>query len=287
MIEIRADLQSGVPLVAADSSQIHQIIVNLATNAAYATGSRGGLIEVRLDVRQVDADLAETMRDLAPGRYVRVAISDNGCGMDRMTLGRIFDPFFTTKPAGQGTGLGLSIVHGIMKSSKGIVTVYSQPDKGTSFHLYFPAASGQAEPVPPPVHKPAGAHGEVVLYVDDEEPLVRLAQRVLTRLGYKVSGHVDPGHALEVFRQAPNDFDALITDVSMPSMSGFDLTRAVLAIRADMPVIMTSGYVRKEDEEIAMQLGVREIILKPNTLDELGKALSRLFGEGRRAAAPR
>jgi PAS domain S-box-containing protein len=277
MIEIRADLPGNIPLVAADSTQIHQIIVNLATNAAYAIGTRGGLIEVRLNVLEIDADLAETMRDLTPGRYVRLVMADNGCGMDRTTLSRIFDPFFTTKPAGQGTGLGLSIVHGIMKSSKGTVTVYSQPDKGTSFHLYFPVADGKTLSAPAPAVKIPNAHGEHVMYVDDEEPLVRLAQRALTRLGYRVSGHVDPTEALEVFRAAPNDIDVLITDVSMPSMSGFDLTRAVLAIRPDLPVIMTSGYVRKEDEETAFQMGVREIILKPNTLEELGKALGKLF----------
>jgi CheY-like chemotaxis protein len=279
MIEIRTEFADGLPPIAADSTQLHQIIVNLATNAAYAIGKRGGLIEVRADVLTVDADLAETLRDITPGRYVRLVMADNGCGMDRMTLGRIFDPFFTTKPAGQGTGLGLSIVHGIMKSSKGAITVYSQPDKGTSFHLYFPAAQGKAETQPASMRKIISSRGERVLYVDDEEPLVRLAQRVLARLGYRVSGHTDPANALETFRKAPRDFDVLITDVSMPGMSGFDLTRAILAIRPELPVLMTSGYVRKEDEELALRMGVREIILKPNTLDELGKALGRLFVE--------
>jgi signal transduction histidine kinase/ActR/RegA family two-component response regulator len=281
MVEIRASLWNSAPPVAADSGQIHQIVVNLTTNAAYAIGTRGGVIEVKLDTLEVDSDLAETLRNLPPGRYVRLVIADNGCGMDRATLGRIFDPFFTTKPAGQGTGLGLSIVHGIMNSCHGAVTVYSQPDKGTSFHLYFPAAAGKVESQPAPAAKLASAHGERVMYVDDEEPLVRLAKRVLTRLGYLVTGHTDPVQALEEFRDRPGDFDVIITDVSMPSLSGFDLTREALAIRPDLPVIMTSGYVRKEDEEAAQQLGVREIILKPNTLDELGKALQRLFANAK------
>jgi CheY-like chemotaxis protein/two-component sensor histidine kinase len=285
MVEIRTDLWDSVPPVAADSGQIHQIIVNLVTNAAYAIGARGGVIEVKLDALELNNDLAETLRDLPPGRYVRLVITDNGCGMDRATLSRIFDPFFTTKPLGQGTGLGLSIVHGIMKSCKGAVTVYSEPDKGTSFHLYFPAAIGKPEPQVIPAPKVASAHGELVMYVDDEEPLVRLAVRALTRLGYRVSGHTDPMEALEEFRRRPREVDVIITDVSMPNLSGFDLTREVRAIRPDLPVVMTSGYVRKEDEDEAHALGVREIILKPNTLDELGKALKRLFGEQKKQAS--
>ena len=277
MIEIRTDLWDSLPPVAADSGQIHQIVVNLAMNAAHALGARGGVIEVRLDTLQVDAYLAATLRDVQPGHHVRLVVADNGCGMDRATLGRIFDPFFTTKPAGQGTGLGLSIVHGIMKSCRGAVTVYSQPDKGTTFQLYFPVATGKPEAQLAAIHTVASTRGEHVMYVDDEEPLVRLALRVLTRLGYRVTGHTDPVHALEEFLGRPREFDAIITDVAMPGMSGFDLTQAVLATRPDIPIIMTSGYVRKEDEELAQRLGVREIILKPNTLDELGTALKRLF----------
>jgi PAS domain S-box-containing protein len=278
MIEIRTDLGDDIPAVAADATQVHQIIVNLATNAAYAIGTKGGCIEVRLDALTVDAALADAIRDLRPGRYVRLVVADNGHGMDSATMGRIFDPFFTTKPAGQGTGLGLSIVHGIMKSSRGTVTVYSQPDKGTTFHLYFPVAENKATSCSQQQPQIESARGEHVMYVDDEETLVRLAQRALTRLGYKVTSHTDPIEALEDFRKRPHQFAALITDVSMPSMSGFDLIRELLAIRADLPVLMTSGYVKREDEELAVRLGVREIILKPNTLDELGKALNRVFG---------
>jgi CheY-like chemotaxis protein len=284
MIEIRLDPGEPVPPVAADSGQIHQIVVNLATNAAYAIGTRGGLIEVKIDEVQVDSELMEALRDVQPGRYVRLVVTDNGCGMDRATLGRIFDPFFTTKPAGKGTGLGLSIVHGIMKTCRGAVTVYSEPAKGTSFHLYFPAATATPASQPAQSARIAGSHGERVMYVDDEEPLVKLAQRALTRLGYRVTGHTDPLQALEEFRSRPGEFDVIITDVSMPGLSGFDLTREVLAIRPDLPIVMTSGYVRKEDEELAQQLGVREIILKPNTLDELGNALRRLFAEDQAAA---
>jgi PAS domain S-box-containing protein len=278
MIEIRTNFGDDIPLVSADATQIHQIIVNLATNAAYAIGDKGGCIDVKLDTLNMDAEQADAIRDLRPGRYVRLTVADNGHGMDRATLSRIFDPFFTTKPAGKGTGLGLSIVHGIMKRSHGAVNVYSEPDKGTSFQLYFPVAANKSIARP---HQPAPmetAHGERILYVDDEETLVRLAQRALTRLGYSVTSHTDPSAALDDFRRRPREFDVVITDVSMPGMSGFDLARELLALRSDLPVLMTSGYVKREDEQMALRLGVREIILKPNTLDELGKALNRIFG---------
>jgi CheY-like chemotaxis protein len=197
--------------------------------------------------------------------------------MDSATLRRIFDPFFTTKPVGQGTGLGLSVVHGIVRAHQGLITVRSDPGRGSTFNLYFPARS---QPLPQPDGAPlaiAKGTGQRVLYVDDEDSLVYLATRVLQRLGYKVSGFTDPGKALQEFQAHSQDFDVVVTDMSMPGMSGLHLASALLATRPDIPVLMTSGYVRVADREAAQRIGVRELILKPNTVEDLGHVLERLF----------
>jgi len=206
-----------------------------------------------------------------------LSVSDNGCGMDKATLERIFDPFFTTKPAGHGTGLGLSTVHGIMRGHEGAITVYSQPGKGTTFRLYFPAAADTAAEVEVPQREIARGRGERVLYVDDEDTLVRLGTRILRRLGYEITGCTDPAEALQAFRSNPRAFDVIVTDLSMPGMSGFDLARGLLEIRPDVPVVMTSGYLRPEDQETAARVGIRALILKPNTVEELGSVLDKLL----------
>jgi CheY-like chemotaxis protein len=206
-----------------------------------------------------------------------LSVRDDGAGMDSATVERIFDPFFTTKRPSEGTGLGLSVVHGIMKSHGGTVRVHSAPGKGTRFRLYFPAAGKRVERPAVPYREAARGQGELVLYIDDDEALVLLVVRMLRNLGYEVTGYTDSARALEEFRSHPEDFDAVVTDLAMPRMSGFELTREVLAIRPDVPVIMTTGYLRAEDQEAARQLGVRELILKPDTVEELGRALDRLF----------
>ena len=277
MIEIRTAYAAEVPVVSADASQIHQVIMNLITNAAHAIGHRVGLINVGLETVDVNEQLLHASIDLREGRYVRLAVSDDGCGMDQGMLERIFDPFFTTKPAGQGTGLGLSVVHGIMRGHNGAVTVYSQPGKGTTFHLYFPAATAQIPVGPADQGEVSRVRTERVLYVDDEASLVLLARRALERLGYRVTGHHDPIEALQDFNARPDAFDVVVTDLSMPGMSGFELARGVLATRPDIPLLMTSGYVRPQDEEAAHNIGVRAVILNPNTADDLGKMLDRLF----------
>jgi PAS domain S-box-containing protein len=279
MIEIRTAYADDVPVVSADASQIHQVIMNLITNAAHAIAGRVGLINVGLETVDVNEQLLHASIDLREGRYVRLAVSDDGCGMDQAMLERIFDPFFTTKPAGQGTGLGLSVVHGIMRGHNGAVTVYSQPGKGTTFHLYFPAATAHMRVDQTEQRELARHRTERVLYVDDEASLVTLARRALERLGYQVTGHHDPAQALQDFNARPDAFDVVVTDLSMPGMSGFELARGVLATRPDIPLLLTSGYVRPQDEEAAHNIGVRAVILKPNTAEDLGKVLDRLFQE--------
>jgi PAS domain S-box-containing protein len=279
-IEIRAEYVPGTPPVSADPTQVHQILMNLGANAAHAAGESSGLVEIRLEGVTVSDDLAQAAAGLSAGRYTRVSFRDNGCGMDKTTLARIFEPFFTTKAVGQGTGLGLSVVHGIMKNHGGAVTAYSEVGKGTIFRLYFPAAEQEAEPTgggpSAPSEIPQG-NGERILYVDDEEALVLVTKRRLERMGYVVAGYSDPCQALEVFRASPLDFDALITDVSMPRLPGAELAHAVRQIRPDVPVIMASGYLRPEDHQAAARLGILELISKPYDLAKLGHALHRIF----------
>ena len=279
-IEIRAEYVPGAPSVSADPTQVHQILMNLGANAAHAAGESSGLVEIRLEGVTVSGDLAQAAAGLSAGRYTRLSFRDNGRGMDKATLARIFEPFFTTKAVGQGTGLGLSVVHGIMKNHGGAVTAYSEVGKGTIFRLYFPAAEHSGEPtggaLPAPSEVPLG-NGERILYVDDEEDLVLVIKRRLERMGYVVTGYSDPCQALELFRARPLDFDAVITDVSMPRLPGAELAHAVQQIRPDVPVIMASGYLRPEDLEAAARLGIRELISKPYDLAELGRALHRIF----------
>jgi PAS domain S-box-containing protein len=278
-IEFRTEFSTSVPTVLADSTQIHQIIVNLATNAAHAIGARSdGRIEIRLDFAQISAAAPKSTLNLPEGDYVRLCVLDNGNGMDHSTLDRIFDPFFTTKAPGEGTGLGLAVVHGIMKNHDGGIFVRSEPGQGTEFQLYFPSA-GTSVPTrkDAPLSATEKQRKETVLYVDDEEGLILLIARMLGRLGYKVTGETDPVRALELFRSNPRDYDVVVTDLAMPQLSGFDLSAQLLAIRPDIPIVMTSGFVRPQDYERAMELGLRDLILKSTAVDDLSRALDRIF----------
>jgi CheY-like chemotaxis protein len=212
---------------------------------------------------------------------------DDGCGMDKATMERIFDPFFTTKPAELGTGLGLSVVHAIMKGHGGTVTVESELGMGSTFILYFPEAAETLEGSREEKRELPRGRGEHVLFIDDEEAIVDLAARMLERLGYDVTACTDPARALGMFQLRPRDFDAVVTDLAMPGMSGLELARDLLAVRSDVPILLTSGNAPAEVQEAAIRMGVRELIPKPETINELSRALNRLFRElGRREEPP-
>jgi PAS domain S-box-containing protein len=280
-IDIRTHVDSGLPDVFADAAQIHQIIMNLATNAADAMAKQSvGVLEIRLEPVIVDADRARIMLVPHVGTYVRLSIRDNGCGMDKAGTARIFEPFYTTKPLGEGTGLGLSVAHGIMKTHGGAITVYSEPGKGTVFQLYFPTAQeADEEARPQETRGEFRGHGERVLYVDDEEPLVFLMTHLLTLLGYKVTGCTDAQKALEAFRSTPYDFDVVVSDLSMPRMSGIELGQEVLQIRPGVPILIVSGYIRPADNEEIRNLGWPDLLLKPDTIEELGQSLHNVFAK--------
>jgi CheY-like chemotaxis protein len=274
MIHISTRFSAPLPNTLADPGQVHQVIMNLGINASHAIGSQPGTIQVELDPVQVDAALAESSPELQAGLYLRLTFSDTGAGIPEEIRERIFEPFFTTKAPGSGTGLGLSVVRGILKNHGGAITVYSRPGKGTRFNLYWPAveaASQEAPALNPEVHR---GHGQHVLYLDDEESLVTLAHRLLERLGYRVSGFSDPEQAIRAFKEAPQDFDLIVTDLSMPGVSGIDVARRMLEVRPDIPVFLTTGYVRPEDVERAHRVGVREVIWKPATVHEMASILA-------------
>jgi PAS domain S-box-containing protein len=285
---LRATLPAGIALhldstavvpVRADASQIHQIVLNLATNAWHAMEHQTGHIDIALTACNVDSTLCKMCPDLHPGPHVRLSVSDTGKGMEATTLARIFEPFFTTKPIGKGVGLGLSVVHGIVAGHHGGIVVESELGKGTTIHLYFPTSADAAEAAAVEqitAHDLPGQQ-QHILYIDDEEPLVFLAVRFLERLGYRVDGFTQVSQALAAFRANPKSYDLVITDYNMPALSGMDLAQQLLSIRADTPIALASGYVRPDDVERARAVGIREIILKPNTVEELGPLVQRLL----------
>ena len=271
-IALESRFAADAPRFEGDSTQFHQIVMNLCTNAAHALPERGGLIRVKLDGSHIDEGGA-TISNLAAGDYLRLEVSDNGCGMDEATLKRAFDPFFTTRQPGGGTGLGLSVVHGIVQGHQGGVEIRSRPNEGTTVVVYMPAARSKIEQ--PAAASVSKGHGERVMYVDDEEALVFLMERALGKLGYAVSGFSDPAAALSTFRSQPQEFDVIVTDVSMPGLSGPDLAAEVRRIRNNIPIIMTSGYIRPEDIETAERLRINQLVYKANTIEELGHAVGK------------
>jgi signal transduction histidine kinase/ActR/RegA family two-component response regulator len=283
-IAIHAELREDVPGILADATQIHQLIVNLATNAAHAIGSAGGRIDVWLGTTRFDAQSDPALNGLRSGDYAVLHFTDDGSGMNDSTVERIFDPFYTTKPVGQGTGLGLSVVHGIMKGLGGAVIVRSELGMGSTFSLFFPTTRAKSIP-PPPSHQAPRAPGiERVLFVDDEEVLVVLGTHILDVLGYQSTGTSRPLEALKLFAEAPDSFDVVVTDLSMPGLSGFQLAQQLLALRNDVPVVMMSGYLGPEEMATARRLGVRELLLKPVGMDDLARALHRVLGPKRARA---
>jgi len=287
---LRAILPAGVEIatacaahplyVRADATQIEQVLLNLCTNAWHAMEGRAGRIEIRLDEVVLDAAAAGSLPGLQPGRHARLGISDNGKGMDAATQARIFEPFFTTKALGHGTGLGLAVVHGIVKAHLGAITIHSALGEGATFQLYFPAvAAPHAEALPEPAAPdPARGSGQHVLYVDDDEAMVFLVIRMLEGLGYRVSGYGRAEAALAAVRAHPGDFDLAVTDFNMPGLSGLEVAQELARIRADLPVVITSGYITEELSAAARAAGVRHLVYKPNTVDELSGTIQRLLG---------
>ena len=275
-IRIRTEL-TETPTVLANATAIHQLIMNLGTNAWHAMGDQAGVLKVEMAVMEVDVDFVKTHPDLHPGRYVQLSVSDTGAGMDRATLEHIFEPFFTTKAVGEGTGLGLAVVHGIMKSHHGGISVYSQPGEGTTFHLYFPvvetattARQTEFKPIPQ-------GSGQYILLVDDEAALAILGKKILERLGYQVTMKTSAVEAIELVRKNPELFDLVITDLTMPGMNGVKFGSELLQIRPGLPVLLTTGYSSVMTPGKARQLGFAGLLSKPSTARTLCEVVHRVL----------
>ena len=275
-LTVEASLRSGRAAILGDPTQVHQILMNLVTNAAHAMPG-GGLVRVSLDVRMLDAERVVTTGRLKPGVHVVLEVADNGVGMAPGVLERIFDPFFSTKEVGVGTGLGLSLVHGIVAEVGGAIEVATEVGKGSVFTIYLPRSGDAAEDRSDDHERIPRGEQQRVLVVDDEEPLVHVATRTLAALGYAPVGFTSSSAALEAFRAAPAEFDAVITDERMPGLSGSALIAKVRGIRRDIPILLVSGYVGGKILDRAFNAGADEVLKKPLSVRELAISLARVL----------
>jgi PAS domain S-box-containing protein len=275
-IEIRQNIKKDSGVVLADPTQMHQMLMNLCTNAAHAIREKGGVLEVSLMNVDLDAISAAQYPDIRPGRYVRLTVEDTGHGMAHEVMARIFDPYFTTKEKGVGTGLGLAVVHGIVESYRGNIVVYSEPGKGTTFHILLPRIDIKAgEEIEPIGLLPRG--NERVLFVDDEEALSNIGQEMLEYFGYKVIVKTSSIEALEVFRAEPHKFDLVITDETMPGMTGKMLAKELMSIRADIPIILCTGFSELVGKEKAKTMGIREFLMKPISIHDMTTTIRKVL----------
>ncbi len=280
-IEIDAQVDSELPPVLADATQVHQVVMNLAANAAAAMAGGPGRLHVGCSAVELDVAAAADA-GVSAGPYVRLLIEDSGCGMPPEVLERIFDPFFTTKGPGEGTGLGLSVVHGIVKAHEGAIQVDSRVGQGTSFRIYFPALVDRRPLAVRPSAQAIEGQGEHVLCIDDEPALVELLRDQLVALGYRVTAHRSPVAALSDFRARPHEFDVVLTDLTMPAMSGADLAEELFKLRPDLPIVITTGYGYVMAEERARELGLRPLLSKPFTMSTLGEAIQNALAAARK-----
>jgi PAS domain S-box-containing protein len=279
-IEIREEIAADCGAILADPIQLHQIVMNLCTNAYQAMRESGGILGVRLYKTSIDKEDSKVISsELTPGDYVQLEVCDTGYGMDSKTLGRIFEPYFTTKGKGEGTGLGLSVVHGIVKSYQGQITVYSEPGKGTCFHVYFPLIVEAPTLDKSTLTSPLPTGSERLLVVDDEEVITSLLKAVLTQLGYQVTATNDSQKALALIADTPSAFDLLITDMTMPHLTGLELTTKALAIRPDLPIILCTGFSELVNKEQARTIGIRAYLMKPVSVYELAIAVRKALDE--------
>ncbi len=260
-IEIRQNIPEDIDTILADPTQLNQVLINLCTNADHAMPD-GGVIVVTLKKIELDEDTAAQHPELNPGRYVNLTVSDKGHGISHKEIDYIFDPYFTTKEVGKGTGMGLAVVHGIVKGHNGIILVESELGKGTTFSIFFSVVAKEAE-VETEADEKLPTGDERILFVDDEELIVGIGHQILERLGYKVESTTSPIDALGLFRSKPDQFDLVITDLTMPRMTGDKLVKEILKIQRDIPIILCTGFSEKIDEKKAKAIGVADYIEKP------------------------
>jgi PAS domain S-box-containing protein len=276
-IAIRQSIDERAGRVHADATQIHQVLMNLCTNAEYAMRERGGILEVKVEAVEVDRAFADAHTVLPPGAYVRLSVRDTGSGIAPETLQRIFDPFFTTKKVGEGTGMGLTVVRSIVADHGGTVAVTSVLGGGTTFEVYLPCVDEGVSDISPSPEMSLSGGQESILFVEDEPALAHLGQEMLTHLGYDVVASTSSQEALDIFRITPQRFDLVITDQTMPQMTGETLSRELRRIRPDIPLILCTGFSHTLTADTALALGIDAFLMKPLTIRDLAAAIRRVL----------
>ncbi len=274
------DIQQHLPetdiTILADPVQINQILMNLCINAAHAMEATGGILKIIVEKVRLNAEEADSYPDLTAGDFLKIMVSDTGPGIASENINRIFDPYFTTKEIGKGSGMGLSIVHGIVKNHGGTVFVDSRPGEGTTFSLLFPVVDEKPEIETETIDELPRGH-ETILFVDDEQAITDMTQKVLERLGYKVEICLNPLQALDLFQSKPEYFDVVITDMTMPQMTGAKLSERLMEIRSDIPIIICTGHSSLINEENAKQLGIADYVMKPVSMSRIAKAIRKIL----------
>jgi CheY-like chemotaxis protein len=262
-----------------DPTQIHQLMMNLCTNAAHAMDETGGVLSVSLHKDNIDAEIASDL-DVSPGPYLKLTVSDTGHGMTPEVMNRIFEPYFTTKELGRGTGLGLSVVHGIVKSHGGAIICKSVPGEGTTFDIYLPELVLGTKALESTKEESLPRGTERILYIDDEPALANLVEKMLSKLGYGITTMTSSLEALDLFKTRPETFDLVITDMTMPVMTGDKLAEKLMEIRPDIPVILCTGYSEHISSESAKTIGIREYIMKPLQKKLLAETVRKVLDGG-------
>ena len=281
-IDICQNIDSNTAVVQSDLTQIHQLLMNLCTNAAHAMGDKGGTITVNLENVSVRHPASEPYTDLAAGSYLRLSVCDTGHGMTAHVLEKIFNPYFTTKMKGKGTGLGLAVVHGIVKRHRGHLSVESEPEKGTSFYIHFPIVEKNLDGEEKNTANSFPGGNERILFVDDEKDVVAIGERMLTHLGYDVVAKSDSIEVLDLFRAQSQRFDLVITDMTMPNLTGAKLAEEMIRIRNDIPIILYTGYSDSFTKEQAQKIGIKEFAMKPYAMRDLAESTRKVLDEARR-----
>jgi CheY-like chemotaxis protein/anti-sigma regulatory factor (Ser/Thr protein kinase) len=264
--------------VLADPTQIHQVLMNLCTNAAHAMRGKAGELSITLKNVDIESVAISEVPDLTPGPYLRLSVADTGHGMNEAVKQRIFEPYFTTKGPSEGTGLGLALIYGIVQKLSGGIAVFSEPDQGATFDVYFPRTKMLQAPMvdalePLPIGK------GLVLVVDDEKPIVDMLKEMLECLGYDVAERYGSYDALEAFRSRADSFDLVITDLTMPHMTGIDLAREILKIRPDTPIILCTGFSAAVDENWTKRVGIKGFLMKPIDLRDLATTVNKILSQ--------
>lgn len=273
-IEIKQDIPDGLGAILADPTQIHQIIMNLCTNAYHAMKEKGGVIGICLSEKKIlNHEYFFSELKLDPGSYLFFEISDTGHGMDKATLNKVFDPYFTTKKTGEGTGLGLSVVHGIVKNCGGEIRIYSEPGQGTNVHIYFPKLKAGDQSLAAPQETILLAGTEQILLADDDPAILDMLRQSIENLGYQVTAVQGSLEAFDEFSRAPTKYDMVITDMNMPHMSGFELSKQIFKRAPNMPILLCTGYSELITKEKAEAIGIKAFIMKPVLREVLSRTI--------------